>query len=237
MLALVLVVPHRPAQPREPALENLGRPLHAIEQSAVAEESGDVRWVLLLVSHELERDAPERSDGDEGEEGRVEYGVHGDVVGLLRVVVDGVIHLRVCISGKGEGNIRVCVHPVGTYSKTKGSRIDTYLQLRLCVVNAHLAPFVAKGASDVIDVAGRPSSALLRERRMEDHDGPTVDEEPDLAAEDELDLFGEVCEEVAEHFLGEGHFIVRRWRRDKRHGCVSGEHGGKRSTRDRKSVV
>lgn len=98
-LRLVAVVPHRPAQRLDPVLHDLGCPLYAVELGAMAKHGNDVCRVFLLVSDELEGDAPEHGDADEDEaRGRV-YGVHLDVVGLLGVVVDGIIDVAVMAVG------------------------------------------------------------------------------------------------------------------------------------------
>ena len=128
-LGLVAIVAHRPTQGLYPVLHDLGRPLYAVELGAVAEHGDDVCRVFLLVSDELEGDAPEHGDADEDEaRGRVDS-VHLDIVGLLGVVVDGVVDVTLVAVGgsawaprgdggenrlscKGECDVGVSVHPV-----------------------------------------------------------------------------------------------------------------------------
>ena len=69
-LWLVAIIAHRPTQRLDPVLHDLRGPLDTVELGAVAEHGDNVRRVFLLVSDELEGDAPEHGDADEDQTGR-----------------------------------------------------------------------------------------------------------------------------------------------------------------------
>jgi hypothetical protein len=78
----VAFVTHRPTLCLQPIFEDLVVPLHAVESGTVAEDGGDVGWVVFLVPDEFESDGPEWGDGDEDEAWGGVDGVEVDVVGF-----------------------------------------------------------------------------------------------------------------------------------------------------------
>ena len=84
-------IAHRPAPLHDPLLESCERPADAALRDAEAEYRGTVRWVLLRVAHQFERDGPGPRDGDEGEAALAEDGLRHRILVLGRGVVDRIV--------------------------------------------------------------------------------------------------------------------------------------------------
>lgn len=86
--------------------------------------------------------------------------------------------------------------------------MDAVLETVIGIVDALFSPLVPKCASDVVDVPSHPACGGGGKQRVEDHDGASMDEETDLAAERLECALLEVLEEVEEHRAGELDIIV-----------------------------
>lgn len=100
----VRIIIHSCTHGSEPPLEKSASPLYAPLVAPEGEDSGDIIWVILLVTDELQSNSPGPAHPDQDQARRFVDSVQFHIVGLHSVFVDWIVEVSVLAGATREND-------------------------------------------------------------------------------------------------------------------------------------